>query len=141
MKRFVQGVLLLILIAACGRTESRQPVVTGQNTTITPTMNLAATHDHQTMVVEGATADALDFAYNQRMSDLTATAFVDPRPTADENNPPTSEPYVPEPTLEFRLFTHQECNPSTEWRGPTPNWDSRGRELRDLVVASSGPRS
>ena len=76
------------------------------------------------------------------MAEHTATALADTRPTADENNLPTLEPYTPEPkvTDEFRLFTHRECNPSTEWTGPTYNtncWHGLVNG-KDLFVMAGG---
>jgi hypothetical protein len=113
MKRYSWLALILVL-ASCGRNSALQPAVSGQNTPSTATIDTTETSVFQTMVAEGATADAEQSAYEQMEADQTATALVDPRPTAGPGTWPTLEPYTPQPqpTREFRLFTQRECDPS-----------------------------
>ena len=65
---WLSAIVVMLVVTGCGRNESKPSARNGQNTITTPTLDIAATHDHQTMVVEGATANALDLVYNQRIS-------------------------------------------------------------------------
>ena len=143
LKRIRFGVIIVqmgLLLGGCGRVESNQPVQSGQINANDST----ATTQMQTALVVAGTEEAERYAYEQAWLNETATALVDPRPTAGPSTFPTLEPSTPHPTLEYRLLTHEECDPSGgEPRGSafvTNCWHGLVG-TQDLLVGARGVRA
>ena len=140
LKRIRFGVMIVqigLLLVGCGRVESNQPAQSGQVNADDAT----ATVEMQTALVIAGTEEAERYAYDQAWLNETATALVDPRPTAGPGTFPTLEYVTPEPTWEYRLFTHEECDRSGgEYSGPsfvTNCWHGLIKGT-DMIVRAGG---